>query len=115
MYLYRNWVIDAFISDLPYDQFVREQLAGDLMGETTALQKRNRLIATGYIANARQFGSRVDDYPQHLTIEDTLDNRGRTFLATTINCARCHNHKFDPIPTEDYYALYGIFHSTRYP
>jgi len=115
MYLYRNWVIDAFNRDLPYDQFVREQLAGDLLGGATPEEKRNRIIATGYIANARRFGSRVDDYPQHLTIEDTLDNLGRTFLATTINCARCHNHKFDPIPTEDYYALYGIFHSTRYP
>ncbi len=115
MYLYRNWVIDAFNNDLPYDQFVREQLAGDLLDSSTPDEKRNLLIATGYIANARRFGSRVDDYPTHLTIEDTLDNLGRTFLATTVNCARCHNHKFDPIPTEDYYALYGIFHSTRYP
>ncbi len=115
MYRYRNWVIDAFNRDLPYDQFVREQLAGDLLGGDSPEQARQRLIATGYIANARRFGSRVDDYPQHLTIEDTLDNLGRTFLATTINCARCHNHKFDPIPTDDYYALYGIFQSTRYP
>ena len=115
MHLYRNWVIDAFNRDLPYDQFVRDQLAGDLMGGQTPELKRERIIATGYIANARRFGSRVDDYPQHLTIEDTLDNVGRTFLATTINCARCHNHKFDPVTAEDYYALYGIFHSTRYP
>jgi hypothetical protein len=115
MHLYRNWVIDAFNRDLPYDQFVREQLAGDLLGGQTPAEKRERIIATGYIANARRFGSRVDDYPQHLTIEDTLDNLGRTFLATTINCARCHNHKFDPVTAEDYYALYGIFHSTRYP
>lgn len=115
MHLYRNWVIDAFNRDLPYDQFVREQLAGDLLGGQTPTEKRERIIATGYIANARRFGSRVDDYPQHLTIEDTLDNLGRTFLATTINCARCHNHKFDPVTAEDYYALYGIFHSTRYP
>jgi hypothetical protein len=115
MYRYRNWVIEAFNRDLPYDQFVREQLAGDLMGGATTQEAQQRLIATGYIANARRFGSRVDDYPQHLTIEDTLDNLGRTFLGTTINCARCHNHKFDPITTEDYYGLYGIFHSTRYP
>ncbi len=115
MYLYRNWVIDAFNRDLPYDQFVREQLAGDLLASETVEQKRSRTVATGYIANARRFGSRVDDYPQHLTIEDTIDNLGRTFLGTSINCARCHNHKFDPIPTEDYYSLYGIFHSTRYP
>jgi hypothetical protein len=115
MYLYRNWVIDAFNADKPYDQFVREQLAGDLMGGDSPEQTKSRLIATGYIANARRFGSRVSDYPQHLTIEDTIDNLGRTFLATTINCARCHNHKFDPITAEDYYALYGIFNSTRYP
>ena len=115
MFRYRNWVIDAFNKDIPYDQFVREQLAGDLIDGGSAEDARQRLIATGYIANARRFGSRVDDYPQHLTIEDTLDNLGRTFLGTTINCARCHNHKFDPITNEDYYALYGIFHSTRYP
>lgn len=114
-HLYRNWVIDAFNRDLPYDQFVREQLAGDLMGGSTEPERRSRVIATGYIANARRFGSRVEDYPQHLTIEDSIDNLGRTFLASTINCARCHNHKFDPITSEDYYALYGIFHSTRYP
>lgn len=115
MYRYRNWVIDAFNRDLPYDQFVREQLAGDLLGGATPAEANQRLIATGYIANARRFGSRVDDYPQHLTIEDTIDNLGRTFLGMTINCARCHNHKFDPISTDDYYGLYGIFHSTRYP
>lgn len=115
MFLYRDWVIDALNRDLPYDQFVREQLAGDLIGGATLQEKQQRLIATGYIANARRFGSRVDDYPWHLTIEDTLDNLGRAFLATTINCARCHHHKFDPVTTEDYYGLYGIFQSTRYP
>jgi hypothetical protein len=115
MVLYRDWVINAFNRDMPYDQFVREQIAGDLIGGLNVEEKRERIIATGYIANARRFGSRVGDYPQHLTIEDTLDNLGRTFLATTINCARCHNHKFDPVTAEDYYALYGIFHSTRYP
>ncbi len=115
IYLYRNWVIDAFNADMPYDQFITEQLAGDLIGGNSEEQIRSRLIATGYIANSRRFGSRVDDYPQHLTIEDTLDNLGKTFMASTINCARCHNHKFDPFTTEDYYALYGIFHSTRYP
>jgi Protein of unknown function (DUF1553)/Protein of unknown function (DUF1549)/Planctomycete cytochrome C len=111
---YRDWVIDAINRDLPYDQFVREQLAGDLLGGE-GTEQQQRIIATGYIANARRFGSRVDDYPQHLTIEDTLDNIGRTFLGLSVNCARCHDHKFDPIPTQDYYALYGILSSTRYP
>jgi hypothetical protein len=115
MHRYRDWVISAFNRDLPYDQFVREQLAGDLLPGKTAAETQERLIATGYIANARRFGSRVDDYPQHLTIEDTLDNLGKAFLGLTINCARCHDHKFDPITAADYYALYGIFHSTRYP
>jgi len=115
MHLYRDWVIDAFNRDLPFDEFVRDQLAGDLRGGATDEERNARVVATGYIANARRFGSRVDDYPQHLTIEDTLDNLGRTFLGTTLACARCHDHKFDPIPTKDYYALYGIFQSTRYP
>lgn len=115
MHRYRDWVIQAFNRDLPYDQFIRQQLAGDLMpGENTS-ETHDRLIATGYIANARRFGSRVEDYPQHLTIEDTIDNVGRSFLGLTLGCARCHDHKFDPIPSSDYYALYGIFQSTRYP
>ncbi len=115
LYLYRNWVIDAFNSDLPYDRFICEQLAGDLLPAENEEARRRQTIATGYIANARRFGSRVDDYPQHLTIEDTIDNLGRAYLGLTINCARCHDHKFDPISTEDYYGLYGFFHSTRYP
>ncbi|MEX2025764.1 MAG: DUF1549 domain-containing protein, partial [Pirellulaceae bacterium] len=115
MYRYRNWVIDAVNADLPYDEFIRQQLAGDLLPAASVDVRQQKIVATGYIANARRFGSRVDDYPQHLTIEDTIDNLGRALLGLSINCARCHNHKFDPITTEDYYAFYGIFHSTRYP
>ena len=115
MHLYRDWVIDAIQRDLPYDEFIRQQLAGDLLPAESDADRHQKAIATGYIANARRFGSRVSDYPQHLTIEDTIDNLGRAFLGLTINCARCHDHKFDPILTEDYYALYGIFNSTRYP
>jgi len=115
MYRYRNWVVDALNRDMPYDEFVREQLAGDLLPAASPEDRSERIVATGYIANARRFGSRVDDYPQHLTIEDTIDNLGRAFLGMSLNCARCHDHKFDPISTEDYYGLYGIFQSTRYP
>lgn len=115
MFLYRNWVIDAWNEDKPYDRFILEQLAGDLLPSESTEQKHQHVIATGYIANARRFGSRVSDYPQHLTIEDTIDNLGRAFLGLSLNCARCHNHKFDPVTTEDYYAIYGVFHSTRYP
>jgi hypothetical protein len=115
MHRYRDWVINAFNRDLPYDQFVREQLAGDLLAAGTPEETRERIIVTGYIANARRFGSRVDDYPQHLTIEDTIDNLGRAFLGLSVGCARCHDHKFDPISASDYYALYGFFENTRYP
>ena len=115
LHQYRDWVIRSFNQDLSFHQFVREQIAGDLLESTDTEQRFSRIIATGYLANARRFGSRVDDYPWHLTIEDTLDNLGRSFLGLSLNCARCHDHKFDPIPTADYYALYGIFNSTRYP
>ena len=115
MHLYRDWVIDAFNKDLSYDEFVRDQLAGDLRGGDTDEQRMQRIVATGYLANSRRFGSRVDDYPWHLTIEDTIDNLGRAFLGLSLSCARCHDHKFDPITTRDYYGLYGVFSSTRYP
>jgi hypothetical protein len=111
-YLYRNYVIDAFNQDKPYDRFIREQIAGDLLPFGSEREMRDQIIATGYIAISRRFGSRdVDD---NLMIDDTIDNLGKTFLGLSINCARCHDHKFDPLPQRDYYALYGIFKSTRY-
>jgi hypothetical protein len=134
MVKYRDWVIRAFNRDLPYDEFVRRQLAGDLNRKEEGGRRKegkrrlsdssfiphpssfDSVIATGYLANARRFGSYEDArYPWHLTIEDTIDNLGRTFLGLTVACARCHDHKFDPVPQEDYYALYGFFQSTRYP
>jgi Protein of unknown function (DUF1553)/Protein of unknown function (DUF1549) len=115
-YRYRDWVIDAFNHDMPFDQFVREQIAGDLMPSKDEADRRGKLIATGYLANTKRFGSYEDErYPWYLTYEDTIDNLGRAFLGLTINCSRCHDHKFDPISQEDYYALYGFFQSTRYP
>jgi hypothetical protein len=116
MYRYRNWVIGAFNRDEPYDQFLRDQIAGDLLaarewnGNLEDYQQKE--IATGYLANARRFGSRAAEF--HLTIDDTIDNLGKGVLGLAIGCARCHDHKFDPIPTADYYALFGIFKSTRY-
>ncbi len=112
-YRYRNYVIDSFNADKPYDQFVREQIAGDLL--TGPMDKAGeRLIATGFLAGARRFGFDPQNY-QHLTIEDTIDTTGKAILGLTIACARCHDHKFDPISQGDYYALYGIFDSTKYP
>lgn len=114
-YLYRNYIIDSFNNDVPYDRFLTEQLAGDLL-PADSQEERNRLtIATGYLAMARRFGSLIERYPWHLTIEDTIDNVGRTMMGLSVACARCHDHKFDPISTRDYYGLYGIFASTRYP
>lgn len=112
MYRYRNWVIASFNRDEPYDQFVREQLAGDTLAAKDKEDWQQKTIATGYLANARRFGSRASEF--HLTIDDTIDNLGKGILGLTVACARCHDHKFDPIPTTDYYALFGIFKSSNY-
>ncbi len=113
-YKYRNYVIDAFGKDKPYDQFVREQIAGDLLPSSNEEQRWEQTIATGYLALSRRIGVSPRG-ERHVTIEDTIDNFGKTFLGLSVSCARCHDHKFDPIPTADYYALYGIFDSTVYP
>ncbi len=114
LYLYRNYLIDAFNADQPFNRLIQEQLAGDLLPAANQEERNRNVIATGYVALSRRFGSVVDRYPQHLTIEDTIDNLGRTFLGLTISCARCHDHKFDAITQNDYFALYGIFASTKY-
>ncbi|MCA8985511.1 MAG: PSD1 domain-containing protein [Planctomycetaceae bacterium] len=111
---YRNWVIDAFQRDMPFDQFVRMQLAGDLLAdESNAEERADGIIATGYLALARRFGH-DSDKDMHLTYEDVIDNLGKNFLGLSLGCARCHDHKYDPVGAEDYYALYGIFESTRF-
>ncbi|MEO6182204.1 MAG: PSD1 and planctomycete cytochrome C domain-containing protein [Verrucomicrobiota bacterium] len=111
-YKYRNYVIQSFNRDKPFDQFVREQIAGDLMPGANDEETFERIIATGYLATSRRFGSRNNEF--HLTIEDTIDNMGKAVLGLSLGCARCHDHKFDPVSSKDYYALYGIFSSTRY-
>lgn len=111
---YRNWVIEALNRDLRYDDFVRMQLAGDLLyDKADAKQRGEGIIATGYLAIARRFGHDIEK-DMHLTHEDVIDTLGRNFLGLTTGCARCHDHKYDPITAEDYYALYGIFSSTRF-
>ena len=96
-YRYRDWVIRAFYEDMPYDQFVKAQIAGDL------LQGANReyVGGLGFFALSPQFQ------------DDRIDATTRGFLALSVACAQCHDHKFDPIPTEDYYALLGVFNSTK--
>ncbi len=111
---YRNWVIDAINRDRPYDEFLREQLAGDLLPADSQEERNEQTIATGFIVTARRF-SVGEPASKHLTIEDTLDTTSRAVLGLSLSCARCHDHKYDPISMEDYYSLYGIFDSTRYP
>jgi hypothetical protein len=113
--LYRDYIIDAFNSDKPYDQFVREQVAGDLLAERGPADKYSeRVVATGFLALSRRYATAPYEL-WHLTLEDTIDTVGRAYLGMTLRCARCHDHKFDPITTRDYYALYGVFASTRFP
>ncbi|MEE2947630.1 MAG: DUF1549 and DUF1553 domain-containing protein [Verrucomicrobiota bacterium] len=114
---YRNYVISAFNKDKPFDRFIREQLAGDILAKAdlkiSPEQYSELVTATGYLAISRRHGhdAKKDHY---LTIEDTIDTLGKSFLGLTIACARCHDHKYDPISTRDYYGLYGIFASTVY-
>lgn len=110
---YRDYVIDAFNNDKPYDQFIREQIAGDLLPANSPGEKAEQLIATGFLALG------VKDVNQRFkvrfimdNVDEQIDTVTRSVLALTASCARCHDHKFDPIPTTDYYALAGIFRST---
>ncbi len=113
-YRYRNYVLASFNADKPYDRFLREQIAGDLYApEGPPEQYAEQLAATGFIAISRRFGFDSQNY-QHLTIQDTIDTLGQSVLGLSLGCARCHDHKFDPVSAADYYALYGIFDSTRY-
>ena len=111
---YRDYVITAFNKDKPYDQFVREQLAGDLL---TAWGDENRdesLIATGFLVIGPKMLAEDDPVKQQLDIADEqLDTASRAFMGLTMGCARCHDHKFDPLPTADYYSLAAIFKSTK--
>ena len=111
---YRDYVIAAFNADKPYDRFVREQVAGDLLPASNDKQRAEQLVATGFLAlgpksvndqNPRQFFLDVAD--------EQIDTLSQAFLGTTIACARCHDHKFDPISQREYYALAGILVSTE--
>lgn len=112
---YRDYIIDAFNDDKPYDQFVREQLAGDLLAKDAPRESYAELVtATGFLALSRRYATAPYEL-WHLSLEDAIDTTGRAFMGLTLRCARCHDHKFDPVTTEDYYALYGIFASTKFP
>jgi hypothetical protein len=109
---YRDYVIDAFNSDTPYDQFIREQLAGDLLGKDAA----TGFLVTASVLLPGQIGK--DEPSKRLARQDALDeivvNTANTFLAVSIGCARCHNHKFDPITAADYYSMQSFFAGVEY-
>ncbi|MEX2169879.1 MAG: PSD1 and planctomycete cytochrome C domain-containing protein [Pirellulales bacterium] len=114
--LYRDYVLDAFQHDKPFDQFIREQLGGDILAanpSTDDARRHEQIIATGYLALARRYATAPYEL-WHLTLEDAIDTTGRAFLGLSLRCARCHDHKYDPVTQADYYALYGIFDSTQF-
>ena len=121
---YRNYVIESWNRDKPYDEFLREQIAGDVLADASTAPssstvigsdaRANAVIATGFLAISRRFGFDSENY-HHLTIQDSIDTLGQAVLGLSLGCARCHDHKFDAVSMNDYYALYSIFASTRYP
>ncbi len=111
---YRDYVVDAFNRDLPFDQFIREQLAGDLLPAATPDEKRRQITATAFLAlGPTNYEEQNKDALRMDIVDEQLDTLGKAFLGMTIGCARCHDHKFDPVPTRDYYALAGILRSTH--
>ncbi len=112
---YRDYVFRAFNDDKPYDEFLVEQIAGDLLDSGDDLdRKHERLIATGFLVLGPKVLAEVDSAKMEMDIiDEQLDTIGRSLLGLTLGCARCHDHKFDPIGQDDYYALAGIFKSTR--
>jgi cytochrome c553 len=111
---YRDYVIAAFNADKPYDVFVKEQLAGDLMPTADPKAQAERLIATGFLAIGPKALNERNGLQYELDVADEqIDVTTQAFLGITAACARCHDHKFDPIPQRDYYALAGVFRSTE--
>jgi hypothetical protein len=112
---YRDYVIRAFNSDKPFTEFIREQLAGDLLQAKTPEERYWQLVATAFLLLGPHNYERQDKPVLEMDIiDEQIDTMGKAFLGMTIGCARCHDHKFDPIPTRDYYALAGIFKSTKF-
>ena len=118
---YRDWVVSAFNRDLPFDEFVREQIAGDLLppegdpnDPAVAARQSDRLTATGFLVIGAKMLAEDDPLKMQMDIVDEqVDTIGKAFMGLTLGCARCHDHKFDPLPMADYYSLAGIFKSTK--
>ena len=113
---YRDYLIRAFNQDLPYDQFVREHVAGDLLPRPRLFDGRNEsVLATAFYRLGEMGHDNCDQFRELRTdvVDNQIDTLSKAFQGVTVSCARCHDHKIDPIPTEDYYALYGILNSSR--
>jgi len=111
---YRNYVIDSFNNDRPYYEFVRQQLAGDLLPSANDQQRHDQLVASSFLALGPKMLTERDKEKLRLdTADEQVDTVGRAFLGLTLGCARCHDHKFDPVSQQDYYAMAGIFRSTQ--
>jgi Protein of unknown function (DUF1553)/Protein of unknown function (DUF1549)/Planctomycete cytochrome C len=111
---YRDWVYDAIAADKPFDQFVREQIAGDLLPAKNDQQRNEMLTATGFLTlGPKSLNTRNQEQFRMDVADEQLDVATRGVMALSVACARCHDHKFDPIPTADYYAMVGIFRSTE--
>ena len=111
---YRDYVIAAFNADKPYDQFIREQIAGDLLPAKDAAERNEHLIATGFLAlGPKGLNEKNKTQFEMDLVDEQIDVTSRAVLGLTAACARCHDHKFDPIPNKDYYALAGIFRSSK--
>ena len=115
---YRDYVIDAFNSDKPFNEFVREQVAGDLMNaedlDASPQTKNERTIATGFLAIGPKLLNEGNKNKFLMDmVDEQVDVTTRAFTSLTVSCARCHDHKFDPIPTAEYYSMAGIFRSTQ--
>lgn len=110
---YRDYVIRAFNEDKPYDQFVREQIAGDEIGKR---KDTEMLIATGFLRMGpwEHTGMSVAKVTRQLFLDDVVSSVGQVFLAHALQCAKCHDHKFDPVPTRDYYSMQAIFATTQF-
>ena len=111
---YRDYLIAAFNEDRPIDLFVREQIAGDLMDANDLQQRTQQIVATALLAMGNTNLEEQDKTQLEMDyIDEQLEVVGRVFMGQTLGCARCHDHKFDPIPTRDYYALAGIFRAAK--
>ena len=111
---YRDYVIDAFNRDLPFDRFVREQVAGDLLPASGIEERRRQMVGITFLILGNANLEEQDKEQLRMdVVDDQIDTIGKAFLAQTVGCARCHDHKFDPIPTRDYYALAGILRNVK--